>query len=86
MATEALDHVYQRNKIFIRAHQYILAYHACHAIDSSQFNPAVLLTCSSGNRRPCKEDEDSCALMCLGLRLQACNECQKIEQLLIVVV
>jgi hypothetical protein len=63
---------------------------SCH--NSDQLNPALqqqqfyASTCSSGYQRPFKEDEDSCTLICLGLRLQACNESQLIEQLLIDVV
>ena len=77
---EAFDYVYQRNEIFldklIRSRWLTMSCHWLWPIQSST-TAAVLSTCSSGNRRPCKEDEDSCALMCLvGLRLQAFNERQ----------
>ena len=80
VAREALDHVHQRNE-FYKFELISIYWLTMHIMPStpiqSSTTAAVLSTCSSGNRRPCKEDEDSCALMCLvGLRLQAFNERQ----------
>ena len=86
---EVLDHVYQRKWYwFLWCENFqgklISTYWLtmpCHWLWPIQLSTtaAVLSACSSGNRRYCKEDLlETCASMCLGLWLQACNKCQLI--------
>ena len=86
---EALDHFYQRNKSFpFKLISSCWLTMSCHWLWPIQSSTAIIplpSTCSIGNQRPCKGDEDLCELMSFGIWLKACNECQLIEQLLIVV-